>query len=181
MNQLSSLSPVSKLTVAALLVAAAGFLIQIVSGVEVPTVPLGLVILLAGAAVVALLPWRWIPMVGAAVGLFLLLGFFASGAVGNLFDPSRLGVLVGAWVQFLAVIAALAGIVATIQNYRVRGSQRMHVVRCPRLERRRAVPAVGSTKRSPADEAQYLGPADEYRFEAVGPGPTARSMDPNRV
>jgi hypothetical protein len=63
MNQLSSLSPVRKLTVAALLVAAAGFLIQIVSGVEAPTVPLGLVILLAAAAVVALLPWRWIPMV----------------------------------------------------------------------------------------------------------------------
>ena len=119
MNQRSSLSPASKLTVAALLIAAAGFLIQIVSGVEFPTVPLGLVILLAAAAVVALLSWRWIPIVGAAVGLFLLLGFFASGAVSNLLDPSRLGVFIGAWIQFLAVIvAALAGIAATIQSYR---------------------------------------------------------------
>ena len=121
MNHRKSLSPASKLTVAALLVAAAGFVIQIVSGVDVPTIPPGLVILLVVAGLVAFLPWRWVPAVGAAVGLFLLVGFFASGAVGNLLDPSRLGVLIGAWVQFLAVIAAVVtGIVATVQNYRGR-------------------------------------------------------------
>ena len=123
MSQRSSLLSASKLTVAALLVAAAGFLIQIVSGVEVPTVPPGLVILLAAAAMVALLPWRWMPIVGTAVGLFLFVGFFASGAVGNLLNLSRLGVFIGSWIQFLAVIAAaLAGIVATVQNYRSRPS-----------------------------------------------------------
>jgi hypothetical protein len=121
MNQRSSLPPANKLTVAALLVAAAGFVIQIVSGVDVPTVPPGLVILLVAAGLVGLLPWRWIPVVGAAVGLFLLVGFFASGAVGSLLEPSQLGVFVGAWVQFLAVIVAfVAGIAATIQNYRSR-------------------------------------------------------------
>lgn len=121
MNKRSSLSPAGKLTVAALLVAAAGFVIQIVSGVDVPTVPPGLVILLVAAGLVAFLPWRWIPVVGAAVGLFLLVGFFASGAVSSLLDPSRLGVFVGAWIQFLAVIAAVVtGIVATVQNYRGR-------------------------------------------------------------
>jgi len=123
MNQRSSLPPASKLTLAALLFAAAGFVIQIVSGVDVPTVPPGLVIMLVAAGLVAFLPWRWIPVVGAAVGLFLLVGFFASGAVGSLLDPSRLGVFIGAWVQFLAVIVALvAGIVATVQNYRSRTS-----------------------------------------------------------
>ncbi len=123
MNQRSSLPPASKLTVAALLVAAAGFVIQIVSGVDVPTVPPGLVIMLVAAGLVAFLPWRWMPVVGAAVGLFLLVGFFASGAVGSLLDPSRLGVFIGAWVQFLAVIAAVvAGIVAAVQNYRGRTS-----------------------------------------------------------
>src|SRR5215210_6236698 len=75
-----------------LLVAAAGFVIQIVSGVDVPTVPPGLVIMLVAASLVAFLPWRWIPVVGAAVGLFLLVAFFASGAVGSLLDPSRSGV-----------------------------------------------------------------------------------------
>jgi hypothetical protein len=116
------LTPASKLTIAALLVAAAGFVIQIVSGVDVPTVPPGLVIMLVAAGLVAFLPWR-IPVVGAAVGLFLLVGFFASGAVGSLLDLSRLGVIIGAWIQFLAVIVAVvAGIVATVQNYRSRTS-----------------------------------------------------------
>ena len=51
-------------------------------------------------------------------GLFMFVGFFASGVVGNLFDPARLDVFTGPWVQFLAVItAAVTGIVATIQNY----------------------------------------------------------------
>ena len=123
MNQRSSLLSASKLTVAALLVAAAGFAIQIVSGVDVPTVPPGLVILVVAATVVALLPWRWVPVVGAFAGLFLFVGFFASGAVGNLLDLNRLGVFIGAWIQFLAVIvAAVTGIVATVQHYRSRTS-----------------------------------------------------------
>ncbi len=121
MNQRSSLSSGGKVTVAALLVAALGFVIQMFSGVEVPTVPPGLVILLVAAGLVALSPWRWVPAVGILVGLFMFVGFFASGAVGNLFDPSRVGVLVGVWMQFLAVIAAIvAGRVATARNYGTR-------------------------------------------------------------
>ena len=121
MNQRSSLSSSGKVTVAALLVAAFGFAIQILSGVEVPTVPLGLVILLVAAGLVALSPWRWAPAIGIVVGLFVFVGFFASGAVSNLFDPSRFGVLVGAWIQFLAVIAVIvAGGVATTRNYGTR-------------------------------------------------------------
>ena len=121
MKRPSALSSASKLTVAALLVAALGFAIQIFSGIDVPTVPPGLVILVVAATVVALLPWRWVPVVGAFAGLFLFVGFFASGALGNLLDPSRFGVLVGAWIQFLALIVAVAGgLVATIQNYRKR-------------------------------------------------------------
>jgi hypothetical protein len=121
MNQRSSLSSSGKVTVAALLVAALGFAIQIFSGVEVPTVPLGLVILLVAAGLVALSPWRWAPAIGIVVGLFMFVGFFPSGAVSNLFDPSRFGVLVGAWIQFLAVIAVIvAGGVATTRNYGTR-------------------------------------------------------------
>jgi hypothetical protein len=119
----SPLSPAGNVTVAALLVAAAGFAIQIGSGVDVPTVPPGLVIMLVAAGLVAFGSWRWTPVVGVVVGLFLLVGFFASGAVGSLLDPGRLGVSIGAWVQFLAVIVAVvAGIVATVQNYRGRTS-----------------------------------------------------------
>lgn len=119
MNQRRSVPAGCGLTVAALLVAAAGFVIQIASGVDVPTVPPGLVIMLVAAGLVAFLPWRWTPLLGVAVGLFLLIGFFASGAVSNLFDPSRFGVFIGAWVQFLGVlVAVLAGILAVTRNYR---------------------------------------------------------------
>jgi len=120
MNQRISLFSSSNVTISALLVAAVGIVIQIVSGVDYPPVPPGLVILLAAAALVAFEPW-WAPVVGAAVGLFLLVGFFASGATGNLLDPSQLGVLVGSWVLFLAVIVAvIAGTTATIQSFRTR-------------------------------------------------------------
>ncbi len=119
MKQRDLLTRASQLTVAGLLVAAAGFVIQIVSGVDVPTVPPGLVILLVAAALVAFAPWWWMPIVGVVVGLFLLIGFFASGAVGSLLEPGQLGVFLGAWMQFLAVIVAVvAGIVAVSQNYR---------------------------------------------------------------
>ncbi len=121
MKQRRLLTRGSQLTAAALLVAAAGFVIQIVSGVDVPTVPPGLVILLVAAALVAFAPWRWTPVVGVVVGLFLLVGFFASGAVVSLLETSQLGVFLGAWVQFLAVtVTVVTGIVAVSQNYRTR-------------------------------------------------------------
>ena len=84
MNQRNLLSLAGKLTVAALLVAVAGIVIQIVSGVDYPTVPPGIVILLVTASVVAFGPWRWAPVAGVVVGLFLLVGFFASGAAARL-------------------------------------------------------------------------------------------------
>jgi hypothetical protein len=61
-------------TPAALLVAALGFAIQILSGVEVPKIPPGLVILMVAAGLVALAPWRRVPAVGIVVGLFMFVG-----------------------------------------------------------------------------------------------------------
>ena len=119
MNQQDSLSFSSKVTVAALVGAALGFVIQIAFGVEVPTIPPGLVILLVASGLVAFGPWRWVPVAGVVVGLFLLVGFFASGAIVALLDPGRFGVFIGVCIQFLSVIVAIiAGIAATVQNYR---------------------------------------------------------------
>jgi hypothetical protein len=123
MRQPISLSLPGKLTVAALLVAALGFAMQIVFGLSVPTIPPGLLILVVAAALVALVPQRWAPGIGVVVGVFMLVGFFASGALLNLVDPARLGVLVGAWVQFIAVIVTtVTGLVTIAQNYRRRTS-----------------------------------------------------------
>src|SRR5262245_22891624 len=69
------LSMAGKLTVAGLVIAAAGILIQYFSGVEgFPTIPPGPVILLVAAAVVAFGPWRWAIIVGVATALFVLVG-----------------------------------------------------------------------------------------------------------
>jgi hypothetical protein len=122
MNRRSPLSTTGKLTVAAILVAAGGFVLQMVSGVtSTPTVPPGLLALLVAAGLVALLRWWWMPVVGAFAGLFNLIAFVAIGAVGRLLELSPLSSFVGAWIMFLAVIvASVAGIVATIQNYRTK-------------------------------------------------------------
>jgi hypothetical protein len=122
MNRRSPLSTTGKLTVAAILVAAGGFVLQMVSGVtSTPTVPPGLLALLVAAGLVALLRWWWMPVVGAFAGLFNLIAFVAIGAVGRLLELSPLSSFVGAWIMFLAlIVASVAGIVATIQNYRTK-------------------------------------------------------------
>ena len=63
------------LNVAALLVGAAGILMQYFSGVGgFPTIPPGPNFLAVAAAVVALGPWRWTPVVGIIAPLFVLAG-----------------------------------------------------------------------------------------------------------
>jgi hypothetical protein len=121
MNTRTPLSPAGKLTVPGLVVAATGIVILDVSGIPFPRIPPGLVILLASAALVGFAPWRWVPAVGAGVGLFLTVGFVVSGAVSYLVDSGRPGVLAGAWVELLGVLTALvAGVVATTQHYLAR-------------------------------------------------------------
>jgi hypothetical protein len=122
MNRLQHLSWAEKIAVAGLLVSAAGVVIQIASGHAYPTIPPVFFILLIPAALIAFGPWRWTPVSAVLAGLFLTFGLFASGESARLFDRSQVGLSgasVGLWVQMLAVIvAAIAAIVATIQNYR---------------------------------------------------------------
>lgn len=121
MNNRSSLSPASKLTVVALLIAAAGIVIQIVAGIDFPTIPPGLIILLVAAGLVAFGRWWWTPIVGTVVGLSQFIGLFLAEQGERLLDPGPLGGFVGIWVQLLAVsVAIVAGITATIQNNRHR-------------------------------------------------------------
>ena len=122
-----SLSAPGRLTVAGLVAAAAGIVIQIAAGAEYPTVPPGLVILLVAAGLVALGGrWRWTPLVGVVVALFLLVGgVLAPQAREQLGDPGAVGVFVGTVIQLLALVVALiAGVAATRQSYRTRPSNR---------------------------------------------------------
>jgi NhaP-type Na+/H+ or K+/H+ antiporter len=126
MQRLKPLSSADKVTVAGLLVAAVGVVIQILSGHPYPTIPPVFFILLIPAALVAFGPWRWAPVGAVLAGLFLTIGLFASGASARLWDLSKVGgpeAPIGLWVQMLAVVVVtVAAIIATVQNYRSRTS-----------------------------------------------------------
>src|SRR5215207_302491 len=113
-------SSAGKLTIAALLVATAGVVIQMVSGQPYPTVPPVFFIQLIPAALIAVGRWWWTPVTAILAGVFLTFGLFASGAALRLFDLGQAGGAggsVGLWVQMLAVaVATIAGIVATVQG-----------------------------------------------------------------
>ena len=120
MNGQRSWSGPRTATVAGLTVGASGIAILWASGVEFPIYPPpGIVILLAGAILVALAPWRWAPAVGAFLGLFVTVGFVASGGPPNLVGRDGTSVAIGTWIQLLGVLTALiAGVIATRINYR---------------------------------------------------------------
>jgi hypothetical protein len=107
-------------TVAGLVVGAVGIAILWASGVEFPIYPPpGIIILLAGAIFVSLAPWPWAPGVGAFLGLFVTVGFVASGGPPNLVGRDGTSVALGTWIQMTGVLTALiAGVIATRANYR---------------------------------------------------------------
>ncbi len=102
-------------TVLGLLVGATGISILWAAGVEFPVaIPPGLVILLVGALLVALLRAPWAAAVGAFLGAFVLVGFLASPTgMDNLTGQSGTAVASGQAVQLLGVaIALVSGTVA---------------------------------------------------------------------
>jgi hypothetical protein len=129
-----TLSGERAVTVAGLVVGAAGIAILWASGVEfLIAIPPGLVILLAGALFVGVAPWRWVPGVGAFLGLFVTVGFLISGGIPNLIgadgstlfgtpnpiERDTIGTVIGTWIQMIGVLTALiAGVIATRNNYR---------------------------------------------------------------
>jgi hypothetical protein len=132
--QRRTLSGERALTVAGLVVGAAGIAVLWASGVEFPVaIPPGLVILLVGALFVGVAPWRWATGVGAFLGLFVTFGFLVSGGMPNLvggdgntffgtpnpIESDTLGTIIGTWIQMIGVLTALiAGVIATRNNYR---------------------------------------------------------------
>jgi hypothetical protein len=125
MNRRDAWSGAWLVTIAGLVVGAAGIAILWNAGQDFPFYPPpGIVILVVGAAVVALTAWRWTPAIGAAMGLFVTVGFVVSGLVGgdgfdNLVGDHGTGRALGQLIQQVGVVTALvAGIAATRSNYR---------------------------------------------------------------
>lgn len=110
----------SRLTVVALLIAAVGFVTQMVAGVtDTPTIPPGLVVILAAAGLVAFVPGRWTPLAGVVAGVFNLVASVAVDAMDRLVDPSPVAGFIGAWLMHIGLIAAcIVGTIATARNAR---------------------------------------------------------------
>jgi|GEM_PF-1250991 hypothetical protein len=108
-----------QLTVVALLLAAVGFVTQMVAGVtDTPTIPPGLVLILAAALLVASVPGRWAPIAGPVAGVFNVVAFVVVGAADRLVDPNPPAGFVGAWTMVPAlVVAAVAGTATVVRSH----------------------------------------------------------------
>jgi hypothetical protein len=108
----------SWLTAVALLIAAVGFVTQMVAGVtDTPTIPPGLIVILVAAGLVAFVPGRWTPLAGVVAGLFNLVASVVVDAADRLVDPSPATGFIGAWLMHIGLIAAgIVGTTATVRN-----------------------------------------------------------------
>jgi hypothetical protein len=103
----------------ALVAAAAGIGIQILSGADYPTVPPGAIILLVAAAVCVW--WRqwWALLIPVAVSLFLLVGAAVAPNTSDNLSAGG-GRLWGTVVQLVAVVVALvASVRAALRERRI--------------------------------------------------------------
>ena len=127
---LSSLTTSTKLTVAGLIGSAVAIWMQWLSGdPSYPKFPPGPVIFIAVAAIVALCArWWWTPLIGSLLSLLVTAGWFAlmQRGVQRLIHPGSVGyfapgIFLGGLAQILSLaLADVAGLVATVHNYRSR-------------------------------------------------------------
>ena len=109
-----------KLTIAAMIVGAVGIAGLWAAGVPFPFYPPpGILILTAGALFVGLARFRWAPAVGAAIGLFITVGFLVSSTgIDNLTGVYGTNIALATIVQVLGVASAFVlGTLATARNY----------------------------------------------------------------
>ncbi len=129
-KMLSDLSFPTRLTVAGLIANALAIWMQWLSGdPSYPKFPPGPVFFIAIAAIVAFAArWWWTPLIGSLISLLVTAGWFALLARGmqRLLHPGSLGhftagIFLGALLQINALlITDVAGIVATVMNFRSR-------------------------------------------------------------
>jgi hypothetical protein len=109
-----------RLNAAALLLAIAGMIIQIASGVKYPTVPPGIVILAVTALLITLVRWPAIRVLGVLAPLFILIGGIASTTgQANISHLGHLGKFLGTLIQFGGLAFGVAAGIAAVIEWRV--------------------------------------------------------------
>lgn len=125
MSRILQGSMAQKMTVVGLVLAAIGIsTLFLTNSVNVPAVAFGPIILVGVAALVAVGPWKWTPVVGALVGVGILAGaIIAPGLVDRLSNPGQAGGFVGTWVQVIGLLTAIvSGMLAVRENYAQSGA-----------------------------------------------------------
>jgi hypothetical protein len=103
-----------------LLLGAVGIFVQKAGGADYPTIPPGAIIFVVAALLVALLPWRWVPILGVLVGLFMAIGWASHmDTLARAWHPGDFLAFVGTWFQLIGVVSAFVfGIVLTFTRSR---------------------------------------------------------------
>lgn len=110
--------------VTAIIASAVGIVIQIVSGVDYPTVPPALIIAAVVVAVTWFGPWRWAPIASVLLGAGTLVGGFANSPwVDRLTGSGGVGQVTGTWLQIVFGAVALVAGAAAIKRAEPAGSR----------------------------------------------------------
>ncbi len=122
----------TKLTVAGLIGVAVALWMQWLSGDPAyPKFPPGPVLFIAVAGIIVMgARWWWTPLIGALIALLVTSGWFVRlpAAILRLTHPGAVGkfaagIWIGALLQIIALLVTdIAGLVATVQNYRRMGA-----------------------------------------------------------
>lgn len=123
MSRASGVPDAAKLSVAGLVLAAAGMLLQMIAGSTLYPSLAGPIVLLLAAVVVVLGPARWTPYVALLIPLVLGLGALVAAAmtgdfIGQLTNIGNAGLVLGSWMHVAGLIAAVAGGVGMLAGAR---------------------------------------------------------------
>jgi hypothetical protein len=121
MNDIRKLSRAAQLTVAGLVLTAAGMLLQIVTGSVLYPSLAGPIVLLVSAVVVALVPGRWTAWVGLVVPLVLGLGaiiaaLMTGAFIAQLTNLGEPGILIGSLLHVVGLVGAVVGGLGMLQQ-----------------------------------------------------------------
>jgi hypothetical protein len=111
---------VRKMAGSGMVLAALSIPVQIAGGADYPTIPPGLIILAAAAAVTLFVPWRWAPVIGFVLNAFISVGgALAPNMRDHLSHPGDVVAFIGTVLQIIGlVIGVLYGAAAILEAVR---------------------------------------------------------------